>query len=722
MACVAVFMRFPPHAKPDRLTCTKTRRDPTRDTSSFFLHRRHTVLSNDRLRLVRRLLVVGDILLPLYAVTVNEKRLLKESFMQQYLDILKRYWGYDGFRPLQADIIQSIMAGKDTLGLMPTGGGKSLTFQVPAMAMEGVCVVVTPLIALMKDQVENLKNRGIPAAAIYTGMSRQDILLTLDNCLCGAYKFLYVSPERLSTPVFMEKIKQAEVCLLAVDESHCISQWGYDFRPSYLRIADVRELLPDVPVLALTATATPEVVEDIQEKLLFKEKRVFRKSFQRENLTYVVRTTEDKEKQLLDILERVPGTSVVYVRNRKRTREIAELLLRNGISAEFFHAGLNDDVKDAVQRRWKTGETRVIVSTNAFGMGIDKPDVRTVIHMDLPDSLEAYFQEAGRAGRDELRAYAVLLYKGSDAAKLKKRIADAFPPKDMVLKVYEALGNYLQIGVGSGLDAVFAFEIGDFCTKFHLPLLQAYNALKILQQAGYLELTDEQDNASRVLFRVTKDELYDYRNSPQQERLIHLLLRSYTGLFTEPAYINEDILAGRLQWTRDEVYQQLVQLAREGIIQYIPRRKTPFLSLTREREETDRVVLGREVYEKRRERYERRIMHMLDYAQETHICRSRMLLAYFGEKDAKPCGVCDVCRRSRKGGADQADFTTLHALILQALSEKPLTMTGLVKSTGHREEELMQVVRFMLDNDAIWMDDALHFHLPEKPLDGPDKT
>ena len=382
-------------------------------------------------------------------------------------------------------------------------------------------------------------------------MGREEILLTLDNCVYGAYKFLYVSPERLSTLIFLEKVKQMTVCLLAVDESHCISQWGYDFRPSYLRIADVRALLPGVPVLALTATATPEVVDDIQDKLLFARKNVLRKSFQRDNLAYIVRKAEDKEKQLLAILERVPGTSVVYVRNRKRTREVAELLLRNGVSAEFFHAGLDEEVKDAVQRRWTEGETRVIVATNAFGMGIDKADVRTVIHMDLPDSLEAYFQEAGRAGRDGQPAYAVLLYKGTDAAKLKKRISDSFPPKETVLKVYEALGNYLQVGVGSGLDATFAFEIGDFCTKFHLPLLQAHSALKILQQAGYLELSDEQDNASRVLFTVTRDDLYRYRQTPQQEQLIRILLRSYTGLFTDPAYINEDVLAGRLRWRRD---------------------------------------------------------------------------------------------------------------------------------------------------------------------------
>ncbi|HPT44230.1 MAG TPA: ATP-dependent DNA helicase RecQ, partial [Paludibacteraceae bacterium] len=426
--------------------------------------------------------------------------------MQQYLDILKTYWGYDEFRPLQAEIIQSIASGRDTLGLMPTGGGKSLTFQVPALAMEGVCIVVTPLIALMKDQVENLKHKGISAAAIYSGMSHDEIMLALDNAVCEAYKFLYVSPERLATRIFIAKVRSMHVCMIAVDESHCISQWGYDFRPSYLKIADIREILPDVPVLALTATATPEVVDDIQNKLHFREKNVFRKSFHRSNLIYVVRTVENKEEYLLKILSSVSGTSVVYVRNRKKTKEIAGFLNDNGITAEHFHAGLKNETKDVRQARWKSGETRVIVATNAFGMGIDKPDVRTVVHMDLPDSIEAYFQEAGRAGRDEKKAYAILLFNKSDVTKLRKRVADTFPPKETVSQVYDAVGNYFEVAVGSGLDSTFVFDIADFCSKFHFPLLVAYNSIKILQQAGYLDLTDEQDSSSLVLFTVKKDE------------------------------------------------------------------------------------------------------------------------------------------------------------------------------------------------------------------------
>ena len=621
--------------------------------------------------------------------------------MQQYLQILKRYWGYDEFRALQGDIIRSIAAGKDTLGLMPTGGGKSLTFQVPTMAMDGICIVVTPLIALMKDQVENLKKRGITAAAIFSGMSHKEILMTLDNAVFEAYKFLYVSPERLATPIFMEKIKQAKVCMIAVDESHCISQWGYDFRPSYLRIADIRELLPDVPVLALTATATPEVVQDIQTQLHFREPNVFQKSFHRSNLAYVVRTVENKDENLLKILNSVPGTSVVYVRNRKRTKEISDFLNVNGISAENFHAGLKNETKDAKQARWKNGETRVIVSTNAFGMGIDKAEVRTVVHMDLPDSLEAYFQEAGRAGRDEQKAYAVLLYNNGDAVKMRKRVSDNFPGKDLVVKVYEALANYFQIGIGSGLDKVFAFDIGDFCTKFKLPILTTYSSLKLLQQAGYIELTDEQDSSSRVLFTVGKDDLYKLKHNPEQERLIHILLRSYTGLFTDLASISEDILAKRLEWTREQVYDQLVMLAKEHVVQFIPRKKTPFLTFTREREATSRIVLTKETYEDRRDRYISRVKSVLDYAQEENNCRSQVLLSYFGEKETTPCGKCDICLKKKETQVSTEDFESIQQHIQQILAAEELTLNALVKKVPYKEPKVLQVVRFMIDNEQI---------------------
>jgi len=631
--------------------------------------------------------------------------------MQQYLDILKQYWGYDDFRPLQGDIIRSIVSGKDTLGLMPTGGGKSLTFQVPTLAMKGICVVVTPLIALMKDQVENLKKRGITAAAIYSGMSHNEILMTLDNAVFEAYKFLYVSPERLATPIFIEKIKQATVCMIAVDESHCISQWGYDFRPSYLRIADIRELLPDVPVLALTATATPEVVDDIQLQLHFREPNVFQKSFHRSNLAYVVRTAENKDEHLLKILNSVPGTSVVYVRNRKKTKEISDFLNLNGISAENFHAGLKNETKDAKQSRWKSGETRVIVSTNAFGMGIDKAEVRTVVHMDLPDSLEAYFQEAGRAGRDEKKAYAVLLYNNGDSVKMRKRVSDSFPGKEMVLKVYEALGNYLEMGVGSGLDKVFAFDIGDFCMKFKLPILITYNCLKILQQASYLELTDEQDSSTRVLFIVGKDDLYNQKQTPDQEKLIHILLRSYTGLFTDMASINEETIAKRLEWTRDKVYEELVGLAKERVIQFIPRKKTPYLTFVREREATERVTLGKETYDDRRERYIERVKSVLDYAKEENICRSQVLLSYFGEKETKPCGKCDICQKKKEKLVTEEDFETIRRHIEQALSSEELSVNALVKKVPFKEPKVLQVIRFLKDNGQLNENELMKLNL-----------
>ena len=631
--------------------------------------------------------------------------------MQKYLDILKHYWGYDHFRSLQGDIIRSIASGKDTLGLMPTGGGKSLTFQVPTMAMDGLCVVVTPLIALMKDQVLNLKKRGIAAAAIYSGMSHDNILTTLENAVFGAYKFLYVSPERLATPIFLEKMKQSTVCMIAVDESHCISQWGYDFRPSYLHIADIREIMPEVPVLALTATATPEVVEDIQKQLLFKKPNVFQKSFNRTNLAYVVRTVENKDEHLLKILNNVPGTSVVYVRNRKKTKEVADFLNQNGIPAENFHAGLKNETKDAKQSRWMSGDTRVIVSTNAFGMGIDKAEVRTVVHMDLPDSLEAYFQEAGRAGRDEQKAYAVLLYNSGDAAKMKKRVSDTFPGKEMVVKVYEALGNYFEMGVGSGLDKVFAFDIVDFCTKFKLPILISYNCIKILQQAGYLELTDEQDSSSRLLFTVGKDDLYKIKDNQEQEKLIHILLRSYTGLFTDLASISEETIAKRLNWSRDKVYDQLVVLSKERIIQYIPRKKTPYLTYIREREATEHVILGKEAYDDRRERYISRVKSVLDYAQEDNICRCQMLLSYFGEKDTKSCGYCDSCLKKKETMITNDDFESTRLAVETILSKESQTVNSLVKKLNVKEPKALQVIRFMIDNGQIEENEFMHLEL-----------
>ncbi|MDR2854355.1 MAG: RecQ family ATP-dependent DNA helicase [Prevotellaceae bacterium] len=631
--------------------------------------------------------------------------------LETYLDILSQYFGYTAFRALQGDIIESVGAGRDTLGLMPTGGGKSLTFQVPALAQSGVCVVVTPLIALMNDQVENLQNRGIAAAAIHSAMPAKEIARVLDNAVLAAYKFLYVSPERLDTELFKTKIAQTEVSILAIDEAHCISQWGYDFRPSYLKIAEIRTLLPNVPVLALTATATPEVVDDIQEKLLFRPKNVFRKSFHRSNLAYVVRTTENKDEQLLKILKNVQGTSVVYVRNRKKTKEIAEFLCQNGIFSEHFHAGLSAEQKDATQSRWKTDKTRVIVATNAFGMGIDKPDVRTVVHIDLPDSLEAYFQEAGRAGRDEKKAFAVLLYNNADATKLKKRIADSFPQKEYVAKVYEALGNYYQIGVGSGLEHTFPFNLNELCQNFHLNILQTFNALKILQQAGYLELTDEQDSKSSVVFTVNKDELYKIRTTEQQEKLIHVLLRSYTGLFTDPAYINENMIAARLGCTYDEVYKELIGLSKEKVIQYIPRKKTPFITYMLERQDIKHLNLTKEVYEERRNRYEKRVGTVLKYAQEGNICRSKMLLAYFGETDLHNCGQCDICLKHKALELQKGEFEKIRIEIEKQLTIAPHSVQNLVKKIGQQEPKVLQVIRFLLDNEMITQNEMMQLKL-----------
>ena len=546
--------------------------------------------------------------------------------------ILKQYWGYDRFRGIQEDIIDSISKNKDTLGLMPTGGGKSITFQVPALAKEGMCLVITPLIALMKDQVQNLKKRGIKALAIYSGMSRQDIIITLENCIFGNYKFLYISPERLDTEIFRTKLRKMHISMITVDESHCISQWGYDFRPAYLKIAEIRELLPDVPVLALTATATPEVVKDIQARLHFRHKNVFRMSFERNNLAYIVRKTENKTAELLHILRSMPGSAIVYVRNRRRTKEITELLNNEHITADFYHAGLDDATKDIRQHRWQSGESRVMVATNAFGMGIDKPDVRIVIHMDLPDSIEAYFQEAGRAGRDGQKAYAVILYAKSDKTTLHKRIPDTFPEKEYIRDVYEHLQYYYQMAMGDGLDCVREFNIEDFCRKFKYFPVPVDSALRILTQAGYLEYTAEQDSTSRILFTIRRDELYRLREMGEDmDRLIQAVLRSYTGVFTDYTYINEDSLAIRTGLTRRQIYEMLVHLAKLRIVSYIPHKKTPYIIYTRERVEAQRIHISPEVYEHRKARYETRINAMLDYVTNNTVCRSRMLLDYFGE-------------------------------------------------------------------------------------------
>lgn len=618
--------------------------------------------------------------------------------------ILKQYWGYDCFRGIQEDIIDSISKNKDTLGLMPTGGGKSITFQVPALAKKGMCLVITPLIALMKDQVQNLKKRGIKALAIYSGMSRQDIIITLENCIFGNYKFLYISPERLDTEIFRTKLRKMHISMITVDESHCISQWGYDFRPAYLKIAEIRELLPDVPVLALTATATPEVVKDIQARLHFRHKNVFRMSFERNNLAYIVRKTENKTAELLHILRSMPGSAIVYVRNRRRTKEITELLNNEHITADFYHAGLDDATKDIRQHRWQSGESRVMVATNAFGMGIDKPDVRIVIHMDLPDSIEAYFQEAGRAGRDGQKAYAVILYAKSDKTTLRKRIPDTFPEKEYIRDVYEHLQYYYQMAMGDGLDCVREFNIEDFCRKFKYFPVPVDSALRILTQAGYLEYTAEQDSTSRILFTIRRDELYRLREMGEDmDRLIQAVLRSYTGVFTDYTYINEDSLAIRTGLTRRQIYEMLVHLAKLRIVSYIPHKKTPYIIYTRERVEAQRIHISPEVYEHRKARYETRINAMLDYVTNDTVCRSRMLLDYFGERNEHNCGQCDTCisLRSKSKVSEQPDRETLCTKVCGILSRESLTPAGLLKQLPMDKELLTEILHRLSDEGKI---------------------
>ncbi len=626
-----------------------------------------------------------------------------------YRKILKDYWGYDNFRGIQEDIINSIGSGRDTLGLMPTGGGKSITFQVPALAKDGLCIVITPLIALMKDQVRNLRDRGIKAIAIYSGMTREEIIISLENCIFGNYKFLYISPERLDTEIFRVKLRSMKVSMITVDESHCISQWGYDFRPAYLKISGIRNMLPGVPVLALTATATPEVVKDIQQRLAFKEENVFRMSFERKNLAYIVRRTENKSEELLHILKHVPGSAIVYAHNRKRTKEYSQMLNENGITATFYHAGLNNDTKDQRQKSWVKGDTRVMVATNAFGMGIDKPDVRLVVHVDIPDSPEAYFQEAGRGGRDGEKAYAVLLYAKSDKATLKKRITDTFPEKEYIRTVYEHINYYYQMAMGDGLGCVREFNIDEFCRNFkHFPI-QVDSALKILTRAGYIEYTDEQDNNSRLMFTLTKEELYRiHETSPETEKLINVILRSYTGVFTEYAYINEETLSVRTGLTRQQIYDTLISLTKRRILHYIPGKKTPYIIYTRERQDADRLIFTKEVYEDRKNSFIHRIGAMTEYAESEGKCRSRMLLLYFGEKNEHNCGQCDVCLASHSSGMKQGTFDELERLIENALSDKSMSVSELISSIDRDDKDnIIKVISYLLSEEIVCQKDGI---------------
>lgn len=551
-------------------------------------------------------------------------------------EALHSYFGYDDFRPLQAEIIDAVIAGRDTLALMPTGGGKSICFQVPTLVMgeadenKRLCLVITPLIALMRDQVANLEARGIHAAAIYTGMSWDKQRVAMDNCLYGPYHFLYCSPERLESEEFRKRLADLPIGLIAVDEAHCISQWGYDFRPSYLKIADVRSLLPEVPVLALTATATPETIDDIQDKLGFREKNVLRKSFHRENLNYIVRNTDNKPETVSHILSRVPGSAIVYVRNRKRAQELAEFL-----HTDYYHAGLTTKERNDRQKAWTQGETRVIVATNAFGMGIDKPDVRLVIHYDLPSHLESYYQEAGRAGRDGKIAYAVLLFNPKeDPAKIHKRIVDTYPPKEFVESVYHKTMDFLQIGAGSGLGHRFMLHMDQLCHVMKLPVLQTYSALHILTQAGYIYFEEEHETQPRVQLLVPRHQLGEYNLSSEQVELLDTLMRGYSGIYTDLQYVREA--------DKEDTHQRLVSLAQRGIITYIPRSIGCCLTMTNERQ--TEIYLSPVIFEQRQARFVSKIQSMLEYAEQSQFCREQLLLAYFGEANASCCGHCDVCR------------------------------------------------------------------------------
>ena len=611
-----------------------------------------------------------------------------------YLKILKQYWGYNGFRSIQLDIIESIGNGRDTLGLMPTGGGKSITFQVPALAQEGTCIVITPLIALMKDQVQNLRKKSIKAAAVYTGMLRSEIIKTLENCIFGGIKILYISPERLSSPIFQTKLHHMKVSFITVDEAHCISQWGYDFRPAYLKIAEIRKLKP-APVLALTATATEKVVDDIQAQLAFQQKNVFRMSFERPNLAYVVRKTNDKIGELIHILSRINGSAIVYVRSRRRCKELSAILETNGIQSTFYHAGLEPSVRDERQKLWNDNKKRVIVATNAFGMGIDKPDVRVVIHMDSPDSIEAYFQEAGRAGRDGMKSFAVLLWNNGDPAKLQKRINN-FPPKEFISDVYEHLAYFYQIGVGSGEGHTFSFEIGRFCVTYSYSSIYVDSALRILQNAGYLRYETEPDASARVHILLQRNDLYRLNElTPKEEAVMTTLLRCYGGLFTSYEFIDETLVASLAGLSNHETYQTLKSLSLQHIIHFIPQRKTPYITFLQDR--ADFIYLPESIYDNRKTEYIKRIEAVIAYASNDYVCRSRQLLRYFGEKTTHDCGQCDVCLKSEHDDSAREK-------IMQLLKDNKWHQLKDVMKIDAESTDLDHALKYLVQEEIIHID------------------
>jgi len=625
--------------------------------------------------------------------------------IEPYRQILTKYWGFTTFKPLQEEIINSVAEGRDTLGLMPTGGGKSITFQVPALAREGICLVITPLIALMKDQVNRLNDLEIKSIAIHSGMSGEEIDNALENSIYGDYKFLYVSPERISTRIFQAKVARLNLSLVAIDEAHCISQWGYDFRPSYLKIASLRDHISDkVPFLALTASATPQVIDDIMKKLAFREKNVLRTSFERKNISYLVRNVEDKGTYLIKTLLKVKGSGIVYVRSRKRCKEVAELLVANGISADFYHAGLTDELRDKKQASWTIGETRIIIATNAFGMGIDKSEVRFVIHWDIPDSIENYFQESGRSGRDGKPAFSVLLYSPADKSRLIDTVRKKFPTIEKIKDTYEALCNYLQVPLGSGKDNVFDFNMYDFVAKYRLPVIETYNSLQFLQREGYMEFTEEINNPSRVHFIVSRDDLYKFQVANESfDGFIKLLLRSYTGMFSEFVPINEDSLSRKSAATRDTIYQYLVKLSALNIIRYIPGKKTALVIFTEERLVRKALMISPENYLHVKEKYEIRLNKMIEYADSEGHCRSVYLLNYFGEESDR-CGICDVCRERNELDLSKYEFDVILEEIKTILGEKNPDAEELVKLIDSPEDKVIKVLRWLLDHNKILKD------------------
>ena len=618
-----------------------------------------------------------------------------------YVEVLREYFGYDSFRSIQEDIIRSIGSGRDTLGLMPTGGGKSITFQVPTLAGDGLCIVVTPLIALMKDQVANLRSRGIKALSIHAGMKTSEVVTALENCIFGDYKFLYISPERIESELFLKKIKRVNVRLITVDEAHCISQWGHDFRPAYRRISELRDMFPGVPLLALTATATPEVVDDIQQQLNFREKNCFRMSFARKNLAYVVRYTENKAAELLHILGRVAGSSIVYTLNRKKTKEVCDFLTANGVTAEYYHAGLSPESKDAKEEAWKTGRARVMVSTNAFGMGIDKPDVRLVVHIDLPSSIEAYFQEAGRAGRDGEKAYAVTLFSQIDKQIVSRRLSDNYPSQEFIREVYDEICYYYNMALGDGLDCTFEFSLGDFCKKYHRPTLQTDSALRLLTRMGYLEYVEEMEYASRVRFIVDKDSLYRFKGLPADyELLINAILRNYSGLFTDFAFIDERYLSRITKLSRHRMYEILVSLHSKRLVQYAPSKKCPIITFTRHRVLGSDLRFEHAVYDERRAIFGDRLNAVIGYATAKDKCRSRMLLKYFGERDAAPCGCCDVCADERSKNTAMPQPLPVDG-IMQLLSDGSLHPLDELECLGLTRAAMKELLRELCDEEKV---------------------